>query len=334
MSRPRKPAKRSKSEQPISYVAYRALRKRLKMVTHYAPLAVDLWQDEIEHVHQLRVATRRARAALHLYEDLFPKRPLRWMNRRLSELRRAAGNARDLDVLGQRLRTIAGEKQDSHLGAVVEKIAACRRKAQKPLTIAYKKAKRKGFAKRSRALAVASHWPGDEREPTFATSARARLSPLVDEFFAAAQADLSHLEALHQMRIAAKHVRYAVELLAEAFDEVVVGKLSATFAELQEKLGTINDHATAIVMLNDWFRRASDNESRAELAELIACEEKQLDESCQEFRQWWTQERATGLAEQFEMMLKDPALVRVNELEMPERPSNKTQKSNVSVVAG
>ena len=198
-------------------------------------------------------------------------------------------------MLGERLGKIA-KKKGSHLGAVVEQIAKRRRKAQKPLIAAYKDAKHKRFKKRSRGLENAVNWESERPEPTFGTAAQMTLAPIVNEFFAAAQADLTDIEALHQMRIAGKQVRYAMELLAGAFDRSFRHELYATFKEVQEKLGTINDHATAIVMFNQWSERVDYNGSRAELDELIAIEEKQLDAKCQQFREWWTTQRGRGIS--------------------------------------
>jgi CHAD domain-containing protein len=65
-------------------------------------LAAKKSADDIEYVHQLRVATRRASAAVQIFAELLPKRKSRLINRRLRELRQAAGEARDLDVLGER----------------------------------------------------------------------------------------------------------------------------------------------------------------------------------------------------------------------------------------
>ncbi len=296
--------KRTKPEHPITKVARLAFRERQKAVWYYARLAAKRWKDDIEYVHQLRVATRRARAALQIFADLVPKREARRMNKRLRELRQAAGNARDLDVLGKRLGQIAEQKEGSHLGPIVEQIAARRRKAQKPLANTYKKAKRKRFKGRSRALLRAVQWQRQEREATLAEAAQATLAPLVDEFFTASRADLSGIEVLHQMRISGKQVRYAMELLAGAFDESFRRNLYATVEEVQEKLGTINDHATAITMFNGWFERADYNGSRAELGELIAQEEKQLNAKCQEFRDSWTAERSTELGQHFATVLR------------------------------
>src|SRR5256885_16469029 len=59
---------------------------------------------EIEPVHQLRVATRRLRAALRLFAPLLPARFAAAAHRDLAWLARAIGAVRDLDVLGETLR--------------------------------------------------------------------------------------------------------------------------------------------------------------------------------------------------------------------------------------
>src|SRR5438105_1865201 len=55
-------------------------------------------QENPEDVHQLRVGTRRAVAALKIFEDWLPGKRYREARRRLRRLRRAAGAARDWDV--------------------------------------------------------------------------------------------------------------------------------------------------------------------------------------------------------------------------------------------
>ena len=62
----------------------------------------------MEKVHQLRVATRRAIAALKLYRDWLPQDEARWLSKRLKKIRRAAGDrprsrrARRMDAQGTR----------------------------------------------------------------------------------------------------------------------------------------------------------------------------------------------------------------------------------------
>src|SRR5688572_28787502 len=85
-------------------VAVRSLRGRLRAVLHYLPLAADKAQEDVEHVHQLRVWTRRATAALVLYQELLPRRRFAWMKKQLRRVRQAANEARDCDVLLARLK--------------------------------------------------------------------------------------------------------------------------------------------------------------------------------------------------------------------------------------
>ena len=49
------------AEQPVSAAARRALEVRLAVVWHYLPLAAKRASEDVEHVHQLRVASRRAK---------------------------------------------------------------------------------------------------------------------------------------------------------------------------------------------------------------------------------------------------------------------------------
>lgn len=57
-----------------------------------------------EGVHDMRVATRRLRAALELFGDVFPKRRLKPLLQEVKGLADALGEVRDRDVLIDRLR--------------------------------------------------------------------------------------------------------------------------------------------------------------------------------------------------------------------------------------
>ena len=53
---------------------------------------------DIEHVHRMRVASRRIRAALPLFTRCFPEKKLRVWTKEIQKITRALGDARDLDV--------------------------------------------------------------------------------------------------------------------------------------------------------------------------------------------------------------------------------------------
>lgn len=293
---------RSKAEQPVSVRAKRLISKQLRAVRHYAGRAAKDWEQGPEYVHQLRVATRRARMALVLFSDLLPEKRCRWVKRRLRKLRRVAGHARDLDVLAERLKHTASKQADRHLENVVQKVLKRRRKAQEPLKVAYKKAQRGQFEQRTRDIETAVRWRADACEPTFAEVARARLAPHVDAFFCAA-GDLSTIKSLHRMRIAGKRVRYAMELLSDAFPASARRELRADFSEVQDRLGAINDLANAIAAYKRACRNADNKRRRAELEKLVTIEQTKLDARRDAFCEWWTIERAGKLAAQFDVLL-------------------------------
>jgi hypothetical protein len=85
-------------EMPVADAAARVLRGRFKVVRELLPLAAARAWEDSEYVHQLRVGTRRAGAALRVFAAALPRKRLRAMKVTLAVLRRAAGDARDWDV--------------------------------------------------------------------------------------------------------------------------------------------------------------------------------------------------------------------------------------------
>src|SRR5580704_16113317 len=83
---------------PLVDAARRVLSVRLEVVHDYLPLALHHWKEDPEHVHQLRVGTRRAGAALAIFATCLPGKMHRRLRKHLRQIRRAAGAARDWDV--------------------------------------------------------------------------------------------------------------------------------------------------------------------------------------------------------------------------------------------
>jgi CHAD domain-containing protein len=54
--------------------------------------------DEIEHLHDMRVATRRLRAAMEVFEACFPRKRFRKALKKVKALADALGERRDRDV--------------------------------------------------------------------------------------------------------------------------------------------------------------------------------------------------------------------------------------------
>ena len=79
-------------------------------------------------------------------------------------------------------------------------------------------------------------------------------------------------EELHDVRIRAKKLRYTAEFLRSLFRRKAAKAYLGALAELQDRLGSINDAITARALLDDLerVRPAADAEDRARARALIA----------------------------------------------------------------
>ena len=130
-----------------SDVAALTLENRLTRVLHYLPLAAKKADEDIEYVHHLRVWTRRATATLRLYEEWMPPRRFSWMKKQLKRVRRAANDARDCDILIERLR-----KEPDSMGNQrwLKTLSAERQEAQQAIISVYERLARPALCQATR----------------------------------------------------------------------------------------------------------------------------------------------------------------------------------------
>lgn len=83
-------------EAPFALAAARVIEVRAAEVFEHSAGVLDL--DDVEPVHDMRVATRRLRAALEIFEPCFPRKRHRKALKRVKVLADALGERRDLDV--------------------------------------------------------------------------------------------------------------------------------------------------------------------------------------------------------------------------------------------
>ncbi len=178
--------------------------------------------------------------------------------------------------------------------------------AQSPIEKIRRKLGDKDYPRREAALVARVRLRGKADRlirPTFGHTACRALGLLVEDFFAAAAADFSDYAALHAFRIQGKQLRYAMEIFAGAFDRAFRSELYPLVEQLQEKLGAINDHATARELFSNWLAEPNTGTEAQELPALIAAENAALDAARQEFFAWWTLDRAGELRRQFRELL-------------------------------
>jgi CHAD domain-containing protein len=219
----------------------RLLRQRVRAVTEALPAAAA---GEVRGVHRARVATRRLRAWLPALGGLADAGPLRRLRRAVRRLTRALGPVRELDVALGHLDSIGRDAgvPDRVLARVRGQLRTQRLAARRDLLQALERHP----ADRLTALAETIGIEPADAEPLMAAAvreARARAAQRALALSAAigAAGPLYAAEPLHEVRIAAKQLRYALEVdlaLSGSRAERQVRQLKG----LQDILGLVHDY--------------------------------------------------------------------------------------------
>jgi CHAD domain-containing protein len=281
---------------PVSRVARRAIGSRLQAVAHYLAAVSQRKKPAADDVHQLRIWTRRAAAALRLFSALAPKAHARSLKQSLRRLRRRAGRVRDCDVFLEQL-----EASSDAAPKIVQQLKRNRRAARKSLRKAcVKLLKRSRFERDAERLLRDLEWPkrrSSPKPPAFADWCRHQLAGPSAEFFKLAGADFSDDQQLHALRIAGKRWRYALELAAVALPAKAHQRLYAALSDLQERLGDVCDRLAAVQRLTEWHAHAGKAKAkeRRSLQQAIDVEERRLIAARRRFLRWWTPARRNRL---------------------------------------
>lgn len=289
---------------PVDGVAVRTLRRRLEAVWSELAAACAHGHDS-ERVHQLRVATRRTIAALDAFRSLLPRKSREWFCRQLRRIRRAAGEARDLDVLTERLSHRAAGASAAGRDArrrLVAMLSRQRAESRRPIHEVRERLLLADWPARVERLLDAVASRRDRR--TFGRYARRRLKPLMRRFFGRADRRLRDDEEIHRLRIEGKKLRYALEIFATAFPERVRAKCERALESLQESLGEFTDHAAAADRLGRWSRKRGVGAERTTLASLRERESTEANEARKVFVRWWNPSRRRWLRRRFEQTLR------------------------------
>ncbi len=143
-------------DEPFARAAARVVRIRAGEVFDYADGVLDL--GDVGRVHDMRVATRRLRAALEVFEPCFPRKRHRKALKRVKALADALGERRDRDVAIAFLEEVGegvAEGDRAALAATIERLQKEQRRANEALAPAVAKKRLKKLRRRLDKLAKA-----------------------------------------------------------------------------------------------------------------------------------------------------------------------------------
>ena len=204
-----------------------------------------------ECLHRMRVASRRFRNALSLFEACFSADDSRRWQKEARAVGRALGDARDADVQAGSVAARMEDLGDPRLKPGVERLllrlsqkrAGLQGKVRKALDRLERGPLKTELPEALRNLSVEMRLacPG-ETAPVVRSAASALLTRRLAELeaFDAVADHPERVEELHSMRIAAKRLRYTLEVFRPVLGEKAADLLGQ-LKEMQDLLGEIHD---------------------------------------------------------------------------------------------
>lgn len=231
----------------------RSYRKAMKILI--ARRYEKLWRLEdavgkstdAEAVHKMRVASRQLRAAMDAANGSFPKTWYQPLRKSVKEITSALGDARDADVqleLLQDRRKTASKREHSGIDRLIAELTRRREMAQSAIESTLDNLHQRGirqdaqrrFGSGSRSSKVK---PGSSAAKDVRQVVDGRIADLLQH--APIVHDASNREELHDMRIAAKRLRYTIELFKGVFARKQRKAVLDRLETMQELLGNVHD---------------------------------------------------------------------------------------------
>jgi CHAD domain-containing protein len=234
----------------LGELAYAVLRRQLAVLREKEP-GTRLGEDP-EELHDMRVATRRLRAALDLFAEVLPIRS-RHFRGELGWLAGVLGAVRDLDVQLQAQAAMVEPGQEELWVDLTALLAREREAARAALLAALDSVRwerlvsgmaamvrqgplRRATATRVAALVAVPDLVCSRHAAVVKAARRAKRSGEAADF--------------HRLRIRCKRLRYSLEFGAELYDERT-NRYTRQLAKLQNQLGLMQDAEVAATRLAD-----------------------------------------------------------------------------------
>lgn len=241
----------------------------LEVALHYAPVAQA--GVDIEGVHQLRVALRRLRSLLKVFRPITGCKQGRALDGALKEMLGLLGPARDWDVflagIGADMAALLPE--DKRMKSLQRAAEAKRQAAYGALAEALDGPAWRGAVMAGLAFLLEKPWRDGadaERLGLLDGPPQEFAALVLDKRWerlleAGAEIETLPAEALHELRLDGKRLRYAAEVFAPVFPRKAARRFQRRLAALQEELGRSNDAAVARSLVQSLARE--NDEGRA-----------------------------------------------------------------------
>jgi CHAD domain-containing protein len=200
---------------------------------------------DIEFIHRMRVASRRIRSCLPLFEECFPPKKYRQWRKNIRNITRALREARDADVQIAFLETYTEKLKEESLrpGAqrFILRLRQRREKMQQRVIKAIDRLLESGVVEDIEKLCRKIQRGSVNSMETY-QKALVHITSRVEEIFAHESSVYipENIKEHHAMRIAVKRLRYTMEVFSPLYEGELENRI-AVCKKLQDMLGDMHD---------------------------------------------------------------------------------------------
>lgn len=235
-----------------------------KVIRHFYEAMLDNEEgsrlgEDLDSVHDMRVATRRMRAAMRVFGPYLKSKRAGEVNTGVRDVAQALGEVRDLDVLienAEQFRTSLPGDQQAGLPGMVEEWRVKRWKLRKSLV---KLLDSKEYSKLKRDMERfldEEVKPPDETEGAQPYQVRHFVGSVVMARYEAVRAFEAlpgepTITQIHALRIVGKYFRYSLEFFRDVLGKDVAAMIR-DITKLQDNLGELHDADVARLLVLDY----------------------------------------------------------------------------------
>jgi CHAD domain-containing protein len=220
-------------------------------------------RSNMDDIHDLRVASRRIRTILDVFSDHLPNKKVKNWEKEIRTITRSFGQVRDLDVQIDLINNIYKSTENPGLRSGLRRVR---------LRLKQKRQQRQTDTSEAISLIINSTSIAEMETWTKAVIEKAddevffsaelfqvgykKIQSRLDEFlfYEVFIFDPDRIRELHQMRIKAKRLRYALEVFSELYQLELDFALDIT-RQVQEYLGNIHDCDVWISFLPEFMKK-------------------------------------------------------------------------------
>ena len=253
--------------------------------------------DDIEGVHQLRVAFRRLRSALRVFRAAVPRAATQAWADEMRWLANQLGPARDLDVfIDEGLHALSGKLPLPGEEKLAELTQRHREQAYQPVREMLASNRYGAFKQNFSGWLETEGWLNEELtdqhrqrlEKPVVPFARRLLTRQRRKVVATGEEiDQNVPEQMHLLRIACKRLRYAAEFFRPLFEDMDV--FIDHLKQLQDLLGVMNDVAVMHQLLETLLTGETDPETLQYAGALVGWRTRQYYEIKNSFNERWAE---------------------------------------------